>query len=374
MQLVINQEPLKQALAIVMPAVASKGSLPVLSNIALTAAGDDLTLAATNLEVGITHRVAAQVGEAGTITLPARLLSDVVTGLPPEAITLTLDPKSMTVKLACAGFVTNIKGIDAEEFPTIPTVSETTAAISVPAAVLRAAIPQVAIAAASDHTRPVLTGVLLRVRGNRLTLAAADGFRLARKHITLPQKAAKKQEQDRIIPAPALAALARTLPDAGEVAIRSTADVVVFQTERTAMVTRLIDGKFPDFERVIPAECSTRAVLDTQELSKAVKLAALFAGESQHLIKVTVTPGTAQGQVTICTSAVSTGDNTGDLLAEVRGSGFIGLNVTYLRDAINAVGGSQVVMELNSPQQPGVLKPGQAGDDYVHIIMPMAIR
>jgi DNA polymerase-3 subunit beta len=173
MRITCLQENLKRALATVGRAVAGKSTLPVLANVLLTTDGQRLKVVATNLEIAITHWIGGQVLEPGGITVPAKLLSDVVGGLPNEPITLTLDPRVQTVKLACGRFTTNIKGIEADEFPAIPTVAGTAPAAVLPAAVLREVIGQVAYAAATDDSRPVLAGVLVRLADRAMSMAFA---------------------------------------------------------------------------------------------------------------------------------------------------------------------------------------------------------
>jgi DNA polymerase-3 subunit beta len=371
------QENLKRGLATVGHAVAGKSTLPVLSNVLLASDGGRLKLAATNLDVGITCWIGAKVEEEGAITVPAKLLSDVVSGLPNDKVTLALDARTQTLRVACARFTSNIKGIEAEEFPTIPTVGDRDPTLSLPPDMLREAIERVAFAAATDDSRPVLAGVLMRLRDGKIILAAADGFRLATRTILLPEPAAAFQ--DFVVPAKALSELARIIGDTeGNVGITVTpgGGQVLFHTDSAELVSRLIDGKFPDFERIIPSSYSTRMVLDTQELSKAVKLASFFATASQNVVKLTMEPGgdLGPGRLVISANAAEVGDNTGELDGMIHGEGGqIALNVKYLSEALAAMKTAQIAIETQSPQSPGVLKPvGQEG--YVHILMPMSIR
>jgi DNA polymerase-3 subunit beta len=377
MRISVLQENLKRGLAIVGHAVAGKTTLPVLSNVLLATDGGRLKLAATNLEIGITHWIGAKVEEEGAITVPAKLLADVISGLPNDKVTLTLDARTQTVKVDCARFTNNIKGIEADEFPAIPTISDREPTATLPPQLLREAIDQVAFAAASDDSRPVLAGVLVRLRESQAILAAADGFRLATRTMLLPEPI--RGGQDFIVPARALSELSRIIGDTeGMVSITVTpgGGQVLFHTETTDLVTRLIDGKFPDFERIIPAQHLTRTVLETQELLKAVKLASFFAVNSQNVVKLTLEPGgdLAPGHLVISANAAEVGDNRGELDAMIHGDGGqIALNVKYLGDALAAMKTAQVALETQTAQSPGVLKPvGQ--DGYVHIIMPMSIR
>lgn len=377
MKLTCLQENLKRGLATVSHAVAGKSTLPVLANVLLATDGGRLKLAATNLEVGITHWIGAQVQEEGAVTVPAKLLADVVGGLPNDRVTLTLDARTQTVKVECGRFTSNIKGIEADEFPTIPSIADREPTAVLPPDVLREAIDQVAFAAATDDSRPVLAGVLVRMRDTRLFMAAADGFRLATRTVGLPEPVS--QQVEFIVPARALAELSRIAAEAqGTVSITLApgGSQVLFHTETTELVSRLIDGKFPDVERIIPQQYITRSIIETSELAKAVKLASYFANASQNVVKLTLEPGgeLGPGRVVISANAAEVGDNTGELDSMIHGEGGqIALNVKYLAELLGALKTAQVALETQTPQSPGVFKPvGQ--DGYIHIIMPMSIR
>ena len=377
MKLTCPQENLKRGLATVSHAVAGKSTLPILANVLLATDGGRLKLAATNLEIGITHWIGAQVQEEGAITVPARLLADVVGGLPNDRVTLTLDGRTQTLRVEGGRFVSNIKGADADDFPTIPSIADREATTSLPADVLRQAIEQVAFAAATDESRPVLVGVLVRLREQTMFMAAADGFRLATRQVPLAEVVSKPVEF--IVPARALLELARI---AGEVEgnvgmiVTPGGGQVLFHTATTEFVSSLIDGKFPDIERVIPQQYATRVLVDTAELAKAVKLASYFATASQNAIKLTMEAGgeLGPGRLVISANAADVGDNRGELDCMVQGEGGqIALNVRYLSDLLGVVKTAQLAIETQSPQSPGVFKPvGQEG--YLHIIMPMSIR
>ncbi|KAB8145131.1 DNA polymerase III subunit beta [Chloroflexia bacterium SDU3-3] len=376
MKLSCLQENLKRGLAIVGHAVAGKSTLPVLSNILLATDEGRLKLAATNLEIGITCWIGAKVEDEGAVTVPAKLLSDVVGGLPNDKISISLDARTQALNVRCARFEGNIKGIEADEFPVIPTIADRQPTVSFEPAALREAIEQVAVAAATDDTRPVLTGVLLRLKGNVAIFAAADGFRLAVKTLQLAEPV--REPMDVIIPARALSELARIIGDVEgtvDVTVTPTGGQILFHTESTDLVSRLIEGKFPDFERIIPANHATRTVLETQDLAKAVKLASYFATSSANIVKLTMDAGSdGPGKLTISANAAEVGDNQSALDGIMSGEGGqIALNVKFLADALNTIKTPQIALETQTPQSPGVFKPvGQEG--YVHIVMPMTVR
>lgn len=381
------QENLKRGLSTVSRAVASKSPLPVLSNVLLATDNGQLKLASTDLEIGITCWIGARVEEEGAVTVPAKLFNDVIGNLPNDTVLLTLDARTQSVKIECGRFTSNIKGIESDEFPSIPTVSEHDPSFKVPPDALRQSVAQVAFAASSDETRPVLTGVLLQLgevdqEGNRtLIFAAADGFRLATRSITLPEDTLINNPsiQEFIVPARALSELARIIGDSQDdvvITVTPSGGQILFHNGTTELVSRLIDGKFPDYKRIIPANHVTRTVLDTQELIKAVKLASFFASASQNFIKITFEPGddVGPGKLIISANAAELGDNTGELDAIVHGEpGAIAMNVKYLTEALAAMETTQIAIETNTAQTPGVFKP-VGSDGYIHIIMPMTMR
>jgi DNA polymerase-3 subunit beta len=377
MKLSCLQENLKRGLAIASHAVAGKSTLPVLSNVLLATDEGRLKIASTNLEIGLTCWIGSKIDEEGAVTVPAKLLSDVVGGLPNDKISLELDARTQTLNLKCARFEANIKGIEADEFPVIPTIADREPTVAFPPDLLRETVDQVAFAAATDDTRPVLAGVLMRLKGTTATFAAADGFRLAVRTVELPEPVREPLEV--IVPARALLELSRIIGDVEgsvEVTVTPSGGQILFHTESMDLVSRLIDGKFPDFERIIPSQSATRTVLDTQELSKAVKLASYFANASANIVKLTMESGgeLSPGKLTISSNAAEVGNNQGALDGMIHGEGGqLALNVKFLAEAIGAIKTPQIALETQTPQSPGVFKPVGA-DGYIHVVMPMTVR
>ncbi len=371
------QENLKRGLSVVSHAVASKSTLPVLSNILLTTEGGRLRLQATNLEVGITCWIGAKVEDEGAVTIPAKLLADFVGNLPNDAVTMSLDERTQTVHLRCARSEANIKGIEADEFPSIPTVEADEPTVALDRDVFRSAINQVAFAAATDDTRPVLAGVLLKLQGNEVTLSATDGFRLSVKTIELPEPVRVAQEV--IIPARALIELSRIIGDSEspvEMTVTPSGGQVLFHTDNIDLVSRLIDGKFPDYQRIIPKQYATRAVMDRSGFLRDAKQASVFASSSANIAKVTLDAGAewGPGRLTLSANAAEVGDNKSELEGQITGEGGqIALNVKFLQEALGAIDTPQVVFEMQSQAAPGVFRP--VGDESLLIIvMPMTVR
>jgi DNA polymerase-3 subunit beta len=260
------QENLAKGLSIVGRAVASRSTLPVLSNVLLTTDGDKLKLSANNFELGINCWVGAKVEQAGAITVPARLLTDFVNSLPAERIDMDLDEATQTLNLRCARIESNIKGIDAQEFPAVPTATDDDIAIKLEPETLRTMIKQVVFAAATDESRPVFTGVLLQFSADSLTMAAADGFRLSVRTMPLNQNIADTLEDaglghangnasNLVIPARALTELSRISgeqEEALDLIITPARRQVLFHMQDIELVSQLIEGDFPDYTRIIP--------------------------------------------------------------------------------------------------------------------------
>ena len=290
MRVSVLQENLAKGLSIVGRAVSSRSTLPVLGNILLSTDEGRLKLAATNLEIGISCWLGAQVEEEGAITLPARLLTDWVNSMPPEKIDMEMVVRTMSVNLKCARFESNIKGIDASEFPLIPT-ADGDKSLCLPPAALRKMIDQVVSAASTDESRPALTGVLARFEGDRLTLAATDGYRLSVRRTVLPGPA--PEDVSIIIPARSLAEVSRISGEADpdkdvEYRVAAARNQILFRVlwqgraehsgfHQVDLVSQLIDAKFPDFNAIIPKNYATRTVLDTAAFAKAARVASLFA-------------------------------------------------------------------------------------------------
>jgi DNA polymerase-3 subunit beta len=294
-----------------------------------------------------------------------------------------LKPGTKTMNLKCGRYEANINGIDADDFPAIPSAADG-ASWRVSARVLRLGIAQAAFAAATDETRPVLSGVLLTLEGDQLTLAAADGFRLAVRGVPLMDPVTEKLSL--LVPARTLIELARVLDDtddAVEIAATPNQNQILFrtpaglgQTPNLLVVSRLIEGQFPDYQRIIPQGFQTRVVLSLGEFLQATKTAAVFSRDNSNIVRVSVTPSGSEltpGVVEVTATSAEMGDDVGQLDGSVEGEQIeIAFNVRYLRDALEAVGGGEVALEMTGPTSPGLIKPVADGN-HLHVIMPMHV-
>jgi DNA polymerase III subunit beta len=380
MRISCAQEQLSRGLAVVGRAVGGRTTLPVLNNVLLASDGERLKLSATNLEIGITTWVPGTVEGEGQLTVPARLLADFVNSLPAgQSVLLDANPRTHTLHLECARYNANIKGIDPEEFPPIPAADDRPT-IKLGAGLLKEMINQVAFSAARDESRPVLAGVNLRLDETRLVLSAADGFRLAKREAALEQGYPEKL--DIIIPARALTELARLLDDGDEdveVTVTPNRSQVVCRVRATGgeviLVSRLLEGQFPDLERVIPKTYTTKVNLKRGEFITATRIAALFARDAANVVKLEVTPGEegglTPGSVKLSANALEVGDNEGEVDAAVEGEGtYISFSSEYLADVLGVLTSDEIAVQITGPLSPAVVR-GVDQPDYTHVIMPM---
>jgi len=367
------QENLAKGLSIVARAVATRSTLPVLSNILLATDQGRLKLSATNLEIGITCWIGAKVEEDGATTVPARTFVDLVGALPAERVDMQLNVRTQTLNVKCGRFENNVRGIDAAEFPLIPTADDSKA-IRIDPEVLRTTISQVVFAAATDESRPILTGVFARFEGDKATFAASDGFRLAVRTAGLLDPV--PQPISVIIPARALGELGRISGDQENpitINITPSKSQVLFHLDYIELVSQLIDGNFPDYNQIIPKKKDTRSIVGTAELLKACKAANVFARESANIVKLSVEPGgeLAPGHITVQATSAETGDNIGEMDATIEGSSVqIAFNVKYLIDFLTVANAAQIAIDTTTSSSPGRFTP--VGDDsFLCVIMPM---
>jgi DNA polymerase-3 subunit beta len=370
-KLSVMQENLARGLSVVSRAVSTRSTLPVLANVLLRTEDGGLRLTTTNLEIGLVYWVPAKVDADGATTVPAKLLTDLVTALPGGSKVELETGANETLHLTAGPFQSHLKGIDAEEFPSIQAVGERPTT-RIAQDVLKQALEETAFAAATDEARPILTGVLWRFDGDSVTFAAADNYRIAVKTIPILDPVS---EMSVVIPARALTELMRILGETDEpidVILAQSRNQVLFHLQGDQpidLVSRLIDGQFPNYQSVLPKAHTTRAILDREELLRAVRPAALIAHESANIVKLQISSNGESGIVVSANAEI--GDHVGQVEADVEGDGTsIAFNAKYLADVLEKVTAEQFALELQGPLAPGVFKP--VGDDrYVHVVMPV---
>jgi DNA polymerase-3 subunit beta len=376
MKLTCLQENLNRGLSIVGRAVATRTTLPITNNVLLATDDGRLKLVATNLEMAISCWIGAKIEEEGSITVPARLLTEFVGSLPSDTISVNLSPQTKTLSLKCARFEARISGLDAKEFPPIPSVDDgITTKVEVEA--IRQAINQVVFAAATEESRPVLTGVCTQFEGNALTLAAADGFRLA--VFKMPVKDKFGQKTEVIIPARTLAELNRLIGDQEEtinVTLNPNKSQVLFRLKSIELVSQLVQGTFPNYSQLIPKSYNTRVIVSVAEFLRATKTASIFARDGSGIVRLVVTPGSESnpGKLAVSARSEEIGDDVGEIDATVEGAeAKIAFNGKYLSDVLGVIHESQVALEITNPSSPGLIKP-VGTDNYTHVVMPMFVQ
>ena len=373
------QENLNAALADVGRAVASRTPLPITSNVLISTDGGRLKLSATNLELTITTWIGAKVEEEGVVTVPARLLGEFVGSLPSEEVHLVGAPGGKSLNVTCARFQANIAGTDPEEFPPTPTVDDGFE-VNIGTELLKQAIDGVAFAAATEDSRPVLTGVQIEIKDGGLVLAAADGFRLAVHETKLADEVPESSAI--IVPAKSLQEVSRLASGKDypvKIKVNEGKTQVLFQFETATVVSQLIQGTFPNYSQLVPKEHVSKTTVDVGEFARATRAASIFARDGSGIVRLQTSEGEEDGIGGLSVSARSeeVGDNEGEITATIEGDpAKIAFNSKYLTEVLGVLGHGMVALETSSPSSPGVLRPISSSEDvsYVHVVMPMFVQ
>ena len=371
------QQNLSRGLAIVGRAVATRSNLPVLQNVKISTQNDMLVLTGTNLDIAITTKIGAQIEEEGEITIPARLLTDFVNTLPDDRIDIESSADLMSVSLKCLRFEANINGTDPAEFPPIPTVDEGST-IKIDPQILKETVDYVAFAAATEDSRPVLTGIKVEVNNDDFTFAAADGFRLAVYQGKLVDSIDDNFEF--IIPARSMQEIGRLIgTDSSpvEFIVTSAGTHALFNIGNVEIVSQLMPGSFPNYRSLIPENYKNQVIADLSDFTNAVKTASIFARDGSGIVRIQIVNNSDSSGLSISSRAEELGENQGEIDARVEGEideeSRIAFNNKYLADVLDVLGEGEVVFEMTGASSPGVLrsisKPG-----YTHVVMPMFVQ
>lgn len=364
MELTVTQENFARALSAVGRVASNKTQLPILSNILLRTDGNRLLVAATNLEVATTQYIGAKIIKPGAITLPARLISEFVGSLPKGSIDIKV--VNSNIHLTSGKYSSIINGVVADDFPELPTINEDSSiSYSINTEDFKQAVSQTIITASSDSTRPVLTGVYWHSHNGSLYLAATDGYRLSERRLV-----ETKSDVSAIIPVQTLQEVLRTIVDDADVVdILFDETQVRFRINEAEVISRLVDGNFPDYRQLIPAQSDITAVVDKQDFVRVTKIAGLFARESGG--SVTVTVDDEQKTVSLHSIASELGENTSEVDATIKGSGQVTLNSRYISEALSAVDGDTIEFSFSGKLSPCILKATDKDTNYYHVIMPL---
>ncbi len=385
MKLSCLQENLARGLSTVGRAVANRSTLPITQNVLLKTDQGMLMLSATNLEIAITTWIGAMIEEEGAITVPHRLLADLVNSLPSDRIDLDLqgsdedgEPTGGSVlHLSCGRSVTHMNGADAADFPPVPQV-DSGLSTDIDSSVMRTGIALVAFSAASDESRPVLTGVELKLHESNVVMAAADGFRLAVYSNQIAQQ--MEEEVKVIVPARTMQEVQRLVSDQSapiRITLSPERAQVMFKLENVELVSQLLQGTFPNYEQLIPERYETRAVMELDDLKRATQSAAVFARDGSNIVRLEMQPEESSegGLLKVSARSEEVGDNLDELdIEQMEGQDAkIAFNVRYLQDIVNVLGRGKIAIEVTNSSSPGVFRSADS-DSYVHVVMPMYVQ
>jgi len=372
------QENLNRGLGLVSRIAASRTTLPITNNIMLSCDNGRLKLVSTNLEMAISCWIGAKIEKEGSLTIPAKLLSEFVTTLPNDVIEfsqLETDPNNLRIK--CARFEARISVTNTNDYPIIPKVDDGIAA-SIETNALKQAINQVVFASATDENRPILTGVCAEFEGNTLTLAAADGFRLAVHK--MPIATTVESKATIIIPSRTLAELVRLIADQDEkieIRVNATRSQILFRLKEAEIVSQLVQGNFPQYNQLIPQSFTTQAIVDVNQFQRATKTAAIFARGGSGIIRLTMSQGETDivpGKISVSARSEEIGEDSGEIDAIIKGNDSrIAFNSKYLMELLSVIKEQQIALEMTTSSSPGVFRP-VGTDNYIHVIMPMFVQ
>jgi DNA polymerase-3 subunit beta len=364
MKIKVSQVSLNKALNIVSKVAAGvRTTLPILNNVLIRANDKKITLTTTNLELAAVSFVTGSVEQDGVITVPVKVLSEFVANLPKDG-EITLEEKDHRVTIVSGQYRSVINGVVADEFPELPAINRKKAVVLRSGVdEFKRAVSNVVIASSNDTTRPVLTGVYIYTNNKNLYLVATDGYRLAEQKFI----SGVESEVGVIVPASTLQDVVRSMsPEAEEIEILIDEAQVGFRFEETEIISKLVDGSFPDYKQLIPKKTEIAVVVDHEELARDVKLAALFARE----VGGSIVCETAKTELKISAVANELGENTSKIKVGEVAEGKVTVSSRFLLDVLNVIDEAEVRFGFSGKIAPIVVR-GEKADDYLHIIMPM---
>lgn len=363
MKIQITQNNLYKALTLLSRVASTKSPLPILSNILLNVKKGVLEISATNLEVAITHTARGKIEKEGQVTVPARLFTDFISQLPKnETVELTFEKNKLFIK--SGSYSSHIQGTIADDYPALPTLS-TKDTIIVNTKTLQQTLTRTMLAASHDDSRPVLGGVLFHTIDKQLFIAATDGYRLAESIVGV-----EADIKNSIVPVSTLQDVLKILQDTSEESVKLQFEDGQFglSCDDTTLVSRLIEGQYPEYKQLIPDSSEISATISREDLLTAAKLAGLFARESGG--SITLKTSESDNNLVVSSVASQVGDNTSSISGEVSGEGSVVLNVRYLTDALNCFETDEVNFRFSGSISPCVLSSKQQ-PGYQHIVMPL---
>lgn len=366
------QENLNKGISFVSRFISSNPQLKILSNIKIEAKKGQLLLSATNLETGINLKLGAKVDEEGSLTVPAKIIQEFVGFLPKDKI--CIESAENNLKISCQDYKAIINGTGSSEFPKIPSLEEKKNALLIKKESFLKAVEEVAFAAAGDETRPVLTAVLVRKTDGEFLMVATDGYRLSLRKTKAFEEKGKSDFKEVLVSSRILMEVSRLLSETeGEIWFSQDPEQnqVIIKSDQWEVVTRLIEGEFPPFEKIIPKDQETTFQIETEVLKQAVKTAAIFARDSSNIIRWEFKKG---GVLLVSANAPQVGENIITLTGKLEGEpGKIAFNSRFLLDLLNIVKEEEMVFGMTGTTNPGVFYLVK-NKNFKHIIMPVRVQ
>lgn len=364
MDISVSQKSLAKVLNDCARVASVRAGLPVLGNILLKTTGSKLYIAATNLEIATTANINAKINKHGEITVPAKLITEFVSNLPNE--TVEINTKNNSLHIICGGYKSSLNGIEAGEFPELPTIDEKNSVrYMIAADTFKKSTTQTIFTCSNDNTRPVLTGVYWHSYDKGLYIAGTDGYRLAEKKVT-----STESELTAIVPVNALQEVLRTIhDDISEIEVLFDKTQVKFRIGTSEITSRLIEGNYPDYRKLIPTQNPTKITTSLTDCVRMAKLASLFAREAGG--SITITSDSESSHFSIKSTASERGENTSEIKATVAGGGSVSLNSRYLIDVLSVVDTDSITIEYGAKLAPITIRPASDDTDYLAIIMPL---
>lgn len=361
MELQVTQENLNKALSHVAKIASSRTTLPILNNILIQTENNRLKLSATNLDIAISQHIGTKIKKEGSLTIPARLLQDLINNLPKS--TITLKQKDSKLQILTDNYKSTINGVPVDEYPEMPSIKDGKS-FTVPAQKIKQALSQVVFAASSDETRPVLTAVYIHTSSGKLYFAATDSYRLAEKAVMDID-----QEISLLVPNSAMRDLLRIIDDQTEsVEIIYDEQQVRFLSGDIELIARLIDGSYPDYKKLIPGNFTNMASVNKDELISITKVAGLFSRENAGSITISISE--EDKQISVKSIASQVGENEAKVKGEITGNDDITLNSHYLLDGLQAVEGDIIDFKFNGKLEPIIIT-SPISEGYIHVVMPL---
>ncbi len=367
MKLTVARGELIESLSVVSRGLSSRSTLPILSGILLSAApSGEVTLQATDLEISVKSQLPlAAVEREGSVVVPGKLFSDIVRSLPEAAVTISVEDGSAAVSCLNSSFT--VKTLSAEDFPKFPEI-ETSREITLPVAKITEVVRHVGRAVSRDETRPVLTGILLTVESAMVRMVATDSYRLAVKETMLD--APTGQDLEMVVPGKVMEEIARMASSGDDVVIGVGENQAIFSFGPTKIVTRRIEGTFPNYRQLIPKDSETKVAVPKEEFAGAVKRVALLA---QHNTPLRLAVSSEDQTLSLSATTHDVGDASEDLMVKAEGADVeIAFNHAFLADGLSVIDGDTVEVAIVSPLKPGVITSPE-DEGFLYLLMPVRL-